>query len=154
MTEQARRVLENVFGFDEFRPLQAEIIKTILDKKDTLVVMPTGGGKSICYQIPGLIFHGLTIVISPLISLMKDQVEQLIQTGVEANYYRDANIKAVVFDIYGTLLVSSSGDIDQAEISTSNLEEAFRASNIEIVDSSTNTLQHILHEQSRRSGNL
>jgi ATP-dependent DNA helicase RecQ len=84
--DEARRVLKTVFGYDAFRPLQAEIIANLLAGRGALVVMPTGGGKSLCYQLPALLADGLTVVISPLISLMQDQVMQLRELGVPAAF--------------------------------------------------------------------
>lgn len=80
----ASQVLQETFGYQQFRPGQETIIQTILSGRDCLVVMPTGGGKSLCYQVPALVFGGLTVVVSPLISLMKDQVDQLLANGVAA----------------------------------------------------------------------
>ncbi len=82
--ERAKRILKEVFGFDDFRPLQAEIVKSVLDREDLLAIMPTGGGKSLCYQLPAILSQRLTVVVSPLISLMKDQVDQLTQLGIPA----------------------------------------------------------------------
>ena len=82
--QSPQQVLKTVFGYDEFRPLQREIIDNVRKRRDTLIIMPTGGGKSLCYQLPALFFEGLTVVVSPLISLMQDQVTQLRQLGVSA----------------------------------------------------------------------
>ncbi len=91
--------LKRHFGYDNFRPPQDQIIRHVLDGKDCLVLMPTGGGKSLCYQMPALLNGGLTIVVSPLIALMKDQVDQLTTNGVAAAYINSSlsfdQIKAI-----------------------------------------------------------
>ena len=85
-TPDIHDLLKTRFGYDEFRPLQADIIQTVLDGNDALVLMPTGGGKSLCYQLPALCLDGLTLVVSPLIALMKDQVDALRANGVAAAF--------------------------------------------------------------------
>ncbi len=84
LQSRALEMLKNTFGFAEFLSLQWEVIHRVLQRKHTLVVMPTGGGKSLCYQLPALLLEGLTVVISPLVALMRDQVIQLEQTGIRA----------------------------------------------------------------------
>ena len=83
-------ILKKVFGYDSFRPGQEDIVRRLLDGQDVLAVMPTGAGKSICYQVPALLLPGITIVVSPLVSLMKDQVGALVQAGVAAAFLNNS----------------------------------------------------------------
>src|SRR5579872_7453676 len=85
-----REHLQELFGLDDFRPAQRDVIEDVLRGKDVLCVMPTGAGKSLCYQLPAAISEGLTLVVSPLISLMEDQVQQLRDEGISAAFLNSA----------------------------------------------------------------
>ena len=101
-----KKLLRDIFGFDEFRPGQSEIIDAVVDKQNVLAIMPTGGGKSLCFQLPALMGEGLTVVISPLIALMRDQVRGLQAAGVAAEAITSANTEEETDKIFSALSAS------------------------------------------------
>ena len=138
--QKLHHILKETFGYDNFRFEQYNIINSILDGKDTLAIMPTGGGKSLCYQIPALYLEGVTLVISPLISLMHDQVMNLLEYGVEAVFlnssqsYSDAQkakakilngkVKIIYVSPEGILSGALSGFFDRIQVSLIAIDEA------------------------------
>ncbi|MEH6528542.1 MAG: RecQ family ATP-dependent DNA helicase, partial [Porticoccus sp.] len=112
--------LQTIFGYPSFRPPQDEIIQTVMDGGDALVLMPTGGGKSLCYQIPSLLRSGCGIVISPLIALMKDQVDALRQLGVRASYLNSTLDAATAKQVEEALL---AGELDLLYIAPERLNQ-------------------------------
>ncbi|MFY0742818.1 DNA helicase RecQ [Solibacillus silvestris] len=119
MISLALQHLKTNFGYDSFRPGQTQIIDNVLNNNDTLVIMPTGGGKSLCYQIPALCIEGTTLVISPLISLMKDQVDMLVSSGISAAYINSSlSYEEVQNVMYGV----QSGKIKLLYIAPERLE--------------------------------
>src|SRR5215204_282513 len=100
MIEKAREILRHRFGYDAFRLNQEAAIESALMGHDCVVLMPTGGGKSLCYQIPALLFDGLTVVISPLIALMKDQVDALRANGIDAAFLNSTQTAAEQVDVF------------------------------------------------------
>ncbi len=103
-SQEILHILKEYFGYDSFRPLQEEIINSIFNGDDNLVIMPTGGGKSICYQLPALLLPGITLVISPLIALMKDQVDGLLANGIQAAFINSSQDENEQQDIYQKLI--------------------------------------------------
>ena len=96
--DDARETLRRAFGYPDFRPGQEKAVRSVLEGRDTLVILPTGGGKSICYQVPALMLPGLTVVVSPLISLMKDQVDALTARGLPAAFINSTLTASQVAD--------------------------------------------------------
>ena len=102
--DSVKGILNNVFGYDAFRHSQEDIIQTLVDGGDALVLMPTGGGKSLCYQVPALARNGVAIVISPLIALMQDQVDALQQLGINAAFINSSQTAESVRQVEQALL--------------------------------------------------
>lgn len=98
-----KEALASVFGFREFRPGQEEIVRAVMAGQDTLAIMPTGGGKSLCYQLPAICQSGLTVVISPLIALMRDQVRALREAGIAAGALTSGNTEAETDEVFQAL---------------------------------------------------
>jgi ATP-dependent DNA helicase RecQ len=116
----AQNILQTVFGYPSFRSPQDKIIQTVVESGDALVLMPTGGGKSLCYQIPALLRHGCGIVVSPLIALMKDQVDALRQLGVKASYLNSSLDTSTANEVEEALM---AGELDLLYIAPERLNQ-------------------------------
>ena len=121
MIKKALNILQEYYGYKSFRNSQKEVIDSILCGKDSLAIMPTGGGKSICYQIPALLFEGITIVISPLISLMKDQVDSIKELGISAEYINSSLTYKKTQEVIGDL---KTGKVKILYLAPERLESA------------------------------
>ena len=121
MSDQMIKVLKDVFGYDGFRQAQQQIIESVIDGQDTLVIMPTGGGKSMCYQLPALLRSGTAIVVSPLIALMHDQVTALSQLGINAAYLNSSLDFNIQFEVEQQL---QRGELDLLYIAPERLLQA------------------------------
>lgn len=135
MLSKARQILQKFYGYEDFRPGQKKVVESLLNKNDTVAIMPTGAGKSICFQIPALLFEGVTLVISPLISLMKDQVDSLRQLGIAAVYINSSVSKA---QLYKDLQNISAGFykiiyIAPERLTSEYLPDSFKNLNISMV---------------------
>ncbi|SIQ37101.1 DNA helicase RecQ [Marinobacterium stanieri] len=119
MIERAQHILADVFGFESFRPPQDEVVKTLIEGRDALVVMPTGGGKSLCYQLPALVREGCGVVISPLIALMQDQVSALSQLGIRAGCL---NSSMTLEDLQETEHQLRTGELDLLYVAPERLQ--------------------------------
>ena len=126
-------LLKENFGFENFRPNQEDIIKSIIDGKDTIAIMPTGGGKSICFQLSALIFDGLTIVISPLIALMKDQVDSLKANGIAACYINSSQSSAEQAEHFNAIKNHKLKLVYIAPESLQNLDHVFENQTISLI---------------------
>ena len=135
MLNKARQILQKFYGYEDFRPGQKKVVESLLNRNDTVAIMPTGAGKSICFQIPALLFEGVTLVISPLISLMKDQVDSLRQLGIAAVYINSSVSKA---QLYKDLQDISAGFykiiyIAPERVTSEYLPDGFKNLNISMV---------------------
>ena len=135
MLNKARQILQKFYGYEDFRPGQKKVVESLLNKNDTVAIMPTGAGKSICFQIPALLFEGVTLVISPLISLMKDQVDSLRQLGIAAVYINSSVSKG---QLYKDLQDISAGFykiiyIAPERLTSEYLPDSFKNLNISMV---------------------
>ena len=130
-----KQLLKTYFGYDEFRPLQEEVIDNVMAGKDTFVLMPTGGGKSLCYQLPALKFEGLTLVISPLIALMKDQVDALKTNGIAAEYINSSLLPAEIQEIQEKVIAGKVKILYVApeRLALQNFQNFLKMANIKLI---------------------